>query len=160
MPYQNSQHDMSHKLARNEIKAKMRGRKSAVTVDGALDGARRLYYSCLERIGTLILEDYQSTFYSVAVDIIPTGFYNAQAHYPSGGLPFVLLHSGAIDFSGNMATLGMGLIGNSDRRSEFILSEQDVVDYIWSSALIYYDAIGDWDGGLEAIHTPKLNYFD
>jgi hypothetical protein len=157
MYHNNVRHCRSRKLAEIEIAARMKGHQSAVDVPGEIEGATELFYSCLERIGTLVKREDQEKFYGIAVELLPLGSFNAEACFPPQEPPFVLLDTGVLDFAGNLSSVFMGLSWASRNQDNFKLSEQSVIDYIWSAGLIYHGGRGEWDKGYSS-YVPTLNF--
>jgi hypothetical protein len=160
--FDNPTHERSRALAAKDSQLRMTGRQRGCP-PGDAAGLKDLLYSSLERIGTLVPQSHQASFFGIAVEVLPRGGFNAHACFPPQGPPYVLIDSGVVDFYGNLgALLTLLSDGGSDAAA---LSEQRVVDYIWCSALIYFS--GEPDEGDTAIldpqtigaaHAPKLHF--
>lgn len=152
--YDNPSFKRSRELAKKEINARMRGHRKALTDSINLDAMKMTYfYNCLERIGSLVDEKDRDLYYSTAFEIIPFGSFNAEVFFPASEPPFILLDSGSIDFIGNNCAFYTQLRSGGGN-----LSKQDVIDYIWASALIYFEKGDTWESRRNAIFAPKLNF--
>jgi len=172
MNYDNKIHERSRELALKEVAARMAGKRSALLNPSLGIDAMALIYSCLEHMGTLLPQEDQEKFYGTAIELLPIGSCNAQACFPPKEPPFVLLDSGTIDFAGCMSTIILTLVSQSRddilfplashapqfSHSSSTLTEQDVIDYLYGAAFIYYSQADQWQNSLDAIYTPKLNY--
>ena len=136
----------------------MRGRRSALVDPNAANGMLEILYRILGNVGQFVSPEDRDLFYDVAVEPIPYGSYNAEACFPTPDPPFVLLDTGTVDFIGNITALYQQLRAQANGTSTSLLSEQQVIDYIWASALIYFDKANEWEARRDAIHAPKLMY--
>jgi len=154
--FNNDTYKRSHELAKKEVAGRMIGKKSALIKDINLEGVRNNINFILESFvinhkDKLIKEIISQT----AVEIIPFGSFNSEICYPPNEPPFILLDSGTLDFLGNNFSIGYAL--TSDQHD---FSEQQILDYLFSSAFIYFEASEEWESRRDAIFTPKLNYSD
>jgi len=164
--YDNPLHLRSQSLAMKDVALRMSGSRAAAPTM-YFEGARQLIYSSLERIGTLLPPAKQQLFYAVAVDLLPRGSFNAYACFPNQEASYVLLDTGVIDFFGNLAAVFTMLAETADGTQLPPFSEQQIIDFIWASGLIYYGSIDDperKDCGIRdierlgAVHAPKLHF--
>jgi hypothetical protein len=78
---------------------------------------------------------------------------NGEACFPPGEPPFVLLDTGIIDFAGNNSAIFCSLL-----LDEPTFSDDEILDYLFSSALIYFERDEKWESRRDVIFAPKLNY--
>src|SRR5579863_966337 len=102
MSYDRPSHRQSQALAAKDVRLRMIGHRNAAP-SLAFEGTKQLIYSSLERIGTLLAPDKQPTFYSIAIDLLPIGSFNAYACVPEHQPPYVLIDTGMFDFFGNLS---------------------------------------------------------
>jgi hypothetical protein len=151
---------VSATLAKQEISARMRGRKNAVTSPNMLLDAKRVLHTFLSEIGLVLNGAEREIFFSTAVDLLPFGSYNAELCYADkkNEIAFILLDSGVIDFAGNLSALYVQLRENKLRDTKPKLSKQEIIDYIWSSGLIFFEKGLSGFSKRDAIFAPKLNF--
>ncbi|ACN17032.1 hypothetical protein HRM2_39740 [Desulforapulum autotrophicum HRM2] len=151
--FDNPTYKHSHKLARKEITGRMLGKKSALVKGIATEPLRKNLNQMLQAIALKSDEKIKETISSTAIEFIPFGSVNGEACFPPSEPAFVLLDTGIADFAGNNSAIFSSLLHDEGK-----FSDQEILDYLFSSALIYFERGEDWDSRRDAIFAPKLNY--
>jgi len=143
------------KLAKREVAGRMLGNKSAITDKVNLEPHRERLKMMLQAIALRAKGDVQETISSTAFEFLPFGLVNAEACFPPDETPFILLDTGTFDFMGNNSAIICALMSDKS-----VLREDQIIDALFSSALIYYERDKDFEARRWAIFAPKLSYME
>lgn len=151
--FDNPTYERSHQLAKREIAGRMLGKKPALHDKFSTEPLRERLNGMLQAIALKSEGKTRETIRSTAIEFIPFGRMNGEACFPPSEPPFVLLDTGIVDFVGNNTAIFSCLL-----LDEPILREDEILDYLFASALIYLERDEKWESRRQAIFAPKLNY--
>jgi len=151
--FDNPKYKLSHKLAKNEVNGRMLGKKSAIVEGINTDALRKNLNGRLQAIALKSEGKIKETISSTAIEFLPFGSVNGEACFPPGKPPFILLDTGIADFAGNNSAIFSCLLHDETK-----FSDQEILDYLFSSALIYFERDEKWESRRNAIFAPKLNF--
>jgi len=151
--FDNPTYERSHELAKREVAGRMLGKKPALLEGLSTESLRERLNGMLQAIALKSEGKTRETISSTAIEFVPFGRVNGEACFPPNEPPFVLLDTGIIDFTGNNTAIFSCL-----SLDDPVLRDDEVLDYLFASALIYFERDEKWESRREAIFAPKLNY--
>lgn len=153
--FDNPTYERSYELANREIAGRMSGKNSALDHKHNSSKLRNNLNDMLQSIALKFKPDdaVRKAISTTAIEFIPYGSVNGEACFPPGEPPFILIDTGTVDFIGNNAAIFACLL-----EDEPIFSDDEILDYLFASALIYFERDEKWESRRHAIFAPKLNY--
>jgi len=147
--------ELSAKSAKLEVEGLMKNFDVGTTYPlSSYNKTKKHIYELLDLLSQCVDSEFKKIIASTAVDFIPRGMFETKRCKTSKKISFILLDIGVLDFFGNLNCLYTQLLFNEHPYHKIRITEEQIIEFIWSSALIYCDR-NITDCKRYSIFTPK-----